>query len=105
MQDLITLGPNTYYNTSFGQSRNFNVNGSKTIKLNTGWVPENFSNKMQDLLLTETALFYNQYNVFQQGNAIQVKTSTLKYQTHLNDKAINYEIDIDLAYNTINNVG
>jgi hypothetical protein len=105
MQDLITSGPNTYYNTSLGQSKSFNVNGSKTFKLNTGWVTENFSNKMQDLLLTETSLFYNQYNLLQQGNAIQVKTNTLKYQTHLNDKAINYEIDIDLAYNTINNVG
>lgn len=104
MQDFTTGTTNVTYNSSVGQSRNFNTNGSKTIKLNTGWVDENFSNKMQDLLLTETALYTNQNTLFQQGIPIQVKTSTLKYQTHLNDKAINYEIDIDLSYNTINNV-
>jgi len=104
MQDLTVTTTNATYNTSLGQTRSFNVNGSKTIKLNTGWVAENFSNNMEDLLLTETALFYNQYTYFQQAAPVQIKSSSLKYQTHLNDKAINYELDIELAYNTINNV-
>lgn len=92
------------YDTRIGQSRDFNVNGSKNIKLNTGWVNENISIKMQDLMFSETALFTNGIAAYQQNVPVKIKTSSLKYQTHLNDKTINYEIDIELSSDVINNI-
>jgi len=35
---------------------------------------------------------------------INVASSSLNYKTHLNDKLINYTIQIDFAFDTINNI-
>ena len=35
---------------------------------------------------------------------INVSSSSLKYKTQLNDKIINYTIEIEFAYDTINNI-
>jgi hypothetical protein len=44
------------YNVSKGQSKSFNINGKQSIKLSSGFVPENYSDLIQDLLLSETVL-------------------------------------------------
>ena len=35
---------------------------------------------------------------------ITVSSSDLSYKTHLNDKLINYTIEIEFAFDTINNI-
>jgi hypothetical protein len=74
----------------------FNVNGRQSIKLNTGWVPENYSELIQDLLLSETVLLGDK--------PVQVRTQGTELKTSLKDKNINYEIEFEYAYNLINNV-
>lgn len=44
------------YNVSKGQSKSFNINGKQAVKLSSGFVPENYSELIQDLLLSETVL-------------------------------------------------
>lgn len=84
------------YNVSKGQSKSFNINGKQTVKLNTGFVPENYSDLIQDLLLSETVLL--------DGKPVEVKTQAATLKTSLQDKNINYEIEFDYAFNLINNV-
>jgi hypothetical protein len=84
------------YNTSKGQSKSFNINGKQSVKLSSGFVPENYFDLIQDLLLSETVLL--------DGKPVEVKTQESTLKTSLQDKNINYEIEFDYAFNLINNV-
>jgi hypothetical protein len=84
------------YNVSKGQSKSFNINGKQTVKLSSGFVPENYSDLIQDLLLSETVLL--------DGKPVEVKTQATTLKTSLMDRNINYEIEFDYAFNLINNV-
>ena len=37
--------------------------------------------------------------------SVNIITSDLTFKTHLNDKVINYEIEVEFAHEVINNVG
>ena len=84
------------YNTSIGQFKTFNTNGKQTVKLNTGFVDENYSELITDLLLSETVLL--------DGKPVTVKTQGSDLKTSLKDRLINYELDFEYAYNLINDV-
>ena len=84
------------YNTSKGQSKSFNINGKQSVKLSSGFVPENYSDLIQDLLLSETVLL--------DGKPAEVKTQATTLKTSLQDRNINYEIEFDYAFNLINNI-
>ena len=84
------------YNTSIGQFKTFNLNGKQTIKLNTGFVDENYSELITDLLLSETVLL--------DGKPVTVKTQGSDLKTSLKDKLINYEMEFEYAYNFINDI-
>ena len=84
------------YNTSKGQVKSFNINGTQTIKLNTGFVDENYSELITDLLLSETVLL--------DAKPVTVKTQGSDLKVSLKDKLINYEIEFEYAYNLINDV-
>ena len=84
------------YNTSIGQFKTFNLNGKQTVKLNTGFVDENYSELITDLLLSETVLL--------DSKPVTVKTQGSDLKTSLKDKLINYEMEFEYAYNLINDV-
>ena len=86
----------TNYNVSIGQYSSMNTTGKKTIKLNTGWVSQDYQNLIQDLLLSETILL--------DGLPAMVKTKSIELKTHLKDKLINYEIEFDYSFDIINNM-
>ena len=84
------------YNIYKGQSKVFNINGTQTVKLNTGWIDENYNELITDLLLSETVLLDNK--------PVKVKTQSHTYKTQLKDKMINFEIDFEYSFDLINNV-
>jgi len=84
------------YNTYKGQVKSFNINGTQTIKLNTGFVDENYSELITDLLLSETVLL--------DEKPVTVKTQGSDLKTSLKDRLINYEMEFEYAYNLINDV-
>jgi hypothetical protein len=84
------------YNPQIGQKRTFNTDGTQTIKLNTGWVEENYSELIKDLMLSETILL--------DGKPVILKTKSTALKTGLNDKNINYEIEFEYSFSLINNV-
>jgi hypothetical protein len=84
------------YNPLRGQKHTFNTDGMQTIKANTGWVEENYSELIKDLMLSETILL--------DGKPVILKTKSTALKTGLNDKNINYEIEFEYAFSLINNV-
>lgn len=87
---------NVSYDIHVGQKRTMNTNGNENVKLNTGWVAENYKELMHDLLCSEIVLLNDE--------PVTVKTQSLTYKTQLKDKMINYEIEFDYAFNLLNNV-
>ena len=84
------------YNIAQPQTKSFNINGTQSVKLNTGWVDENYSDIITQLLLSETVLL--------DGKPVDVKSQSSTLKTSLKDKMINYEIDFDYAFGLINDV-
>jgi hypothetical protein len=84
------------YSIYQAQTKSFNINGQQSVKLNTGWVDENYSDLITDLLLSETILL--------DGKPVELKTTSTELKTSLKDKMINYEIEFDYAFNFINDV-
>lgn len=90
------LQSNLNYDYRVGQKKSFNINGSQSVKLNTGFVDENYNQLIKQLLLSDTVLINN--------NPVTVKTQSLTYKTHLKDKNINFEIEFDYSNNLLNNI-
>jgi|688.fasta_scaffold58009_2 hypothetical protein len=84
------------YDIKQGQSKKYNNNGQKSIMLNTGWVDENYTELIEDLLLSERVLMDNK--------PMMVKTESQQVKTRLIDKTINYEIELMYNNEMINDV-
>jgi hypothetical protein len=95
-KDYNLLHSSIDYNVLQGQKQRFNFQGKQKIKCNTGWVDENYSELIQDLLLSEIVLLDNKPAI--------VKSQSADIKTHLKDKNINYEIDFEYNYGLINDV-
>ena len=92
-----------YSPTAEAQVREFNTTGKETIKLNTGWVNDNYAEYLQQLLLSEKITLLD-YETNTQYTPVNVKTKSLEKQTGLNNGMMNYSLDFEFAYDLINNV-
>ena len=95
-KDYNLMPSDVNYNRRQGQKQRFNFQGKQRIKCNTGWVDENYSELIQDLLLSEVVLLGKK--------PVIVKSQSADIKTHLKDKNINYEIDFEFNYGLINDV-
>lgn len=82
------------------QYSNFNVSGRETMVLNSDWVPESFYENFKQLYLSEVCWIY----INNQKLPINIKGSELQEKLHVNDKVLNYEIEIEFAFDTIGNI-
>ena len=88
---------NSYnYNTLEGQKKVFNANGKKSIKVNTGWVKETWSEVLKQIMLSERILIDNK--------PAKMNTKSTELFKHINTKQINYSLDFEFAYDVINSV-
>jgi hypothetical protein len=90
------LPDNWDYNPLRNQTQQFNFVGTQSVKLNTGWVDENYSDLMFDLMASETILL--------DDKPANIKTKSMPIKTGLMDKMINYEVEFEYSYNLINDV-
>lgn len=95
-KDFSSLPTAVDYNPLVGQSQAFNFEAKKTVKLNTGWVDENYSDIVEQLFNSETILL--------DEIPVKLKSSNFQIKTQLKDRNINYEIDFEYNFNQINNV-
>jgi hypothetical protein len=82
------------------QKQNFNVEGTKRITLNTGYVDESYNEVMQQLLLSEM-VWMEIDSVITPMNAI---TNSLTFKTSVNDRLVDYKIDLEYAFDIIQNI-
>ena len=90
------LQPNLNYDTTIGQNAKYNFNGKQSIRMNTGFVPENYNELIQDLILSE--------KVWINSIPAIVKSTGTEFKTQIRNKNINYEIEFEYAFDLINNM-
>ena len=96
---MLTIDALTY-DVKEGQKQIFNNNGAIKYKVNSGWVDETFNENLQQLLLSERVLWTK-------GNTklpIRINTKSINKEKNINNKKINYSLDFEMAFDTINNV-
>ena len=91
---------NATYNISNHQDKTLTKNGKERLTLNTGYYPEAYNDVFKEMQLSEDCWI----EINSQTLPIQVTSSSLAYKTQLNDKIINYTIEVEFAFDTINNI-
>lgn len=91
---------NGSYNTYEHQYKTFNVNAKESLTLNTGFYPEEYNKVFKEMMLSERVwIEYDDKTL-----PVKVKSNDFSFRTQLNDKLINYTIELEFAYDKINNV-
>jgi len=88
--------PTTFYSGLEGQRKVFNANAKKSIKVNTGWVNETWSEVLKQIMLSERILIDNK--------PAKINTKSTELFKHINTKQINYALEFEFAYDVINSV-
>jgi len=96
MQTFTTVSNVTTYNTLEGQRETFNTNGKKSIKVNTGWVAEDWKDVLKEIMLSERILIDNK--------PAKINTKSTELFKSINTKQINYTLEFEFTYDVINSV-
>ena len=72
--------------------KQFNTNGKTRTTLNTGWVTEDYKEAIKDLMMSERVML--------NGKPTSVITNSVTLQKSINDKTINYTIEVEEAFDT-----
>jgi len=91
---------NNAYSISRHQQKVLTKNGTEKLTLNTGFYPEAYNDVFKEMQLSEDCWI----EIGSKTLPMNVSSSSLSYKTHLNDKLINYTIEVDFAFDTINNI-
>ena len=97
--DSMLMSANTYSTTSH-QKYVYNKQGSEQFTLNTGYVDAGQYQTIKELMLSEQVWL----EVSSTIHPVNVITSSLTKKTKLNDKLVNYSINVEFAYDVINSV-
>ena len=84
------------YSLTGGQRTTYNQNGKQTIKVNSGWVEEDFKDNLKQLMLSEKVLVDEKPAV--------LKTKSIELNKSINTKQINYSLEFEFAYDLINSI-
>tara|TARA_R100000322_G_scaffold92398_1_gene57476 strand:- start:3305 stop:4249 length:945 start_codon:yes stop_codon:yes gene_type:complete len=88
------------YDTKDHQIQTFNKTGKKRFTLNTNYMIEAYNAVMEDILLSEYVWIY----FSSQWHPVVVITSSLTKKTSVNDKLIQYTLEVEDANDIINNI-
>jgi len=78
------------YSTTNPLYQRYNVNGRKRFTLNTGWVGEDYNAVMEQMMISERVML--------DDVPVNVSTQSLTLQKSVNDKMINYTIQVEEAF-------
>lgn len=94
------------YNTYDHQYKNFFVNGKEKVTLNSGFVDENLGYAFEEMMLSEQCWIYSTSVGRNTGSflPITIADSNLEFKKQANEKLINYTINVEMAFDRINNV-
>ena len=92
------------YNSYNHVNRNFNVIGNESVTLSSGFLSEEYNEVFKQMMLSEKVWVTNILETGEQVLPINVKTSDITYKTSLNNKLVEYTIEFDKSFDTINNI-
>jgi hypothetical protein len=98
------LNSSMAYNSSNHVYRDFNVMGRESVTLSSGFLSEEYNEVFKQMMLSEKVWVTNITEDGEQVLPINVKTSDITYKTSLNDKLVEYTIEFDKSFDTINNI-
>lgn len=84
------------YDVLEGQRKEFNLNGIESIKVNTGFIGEYIGEEIRQLMLSERILL--------DSKPVKLSTRSQERYKVVNTKTINYNLEFEFAYDTINSV-
>jgi hypothetical protein len=84
------------YSLTGGQRTTYNQNGMQSIKVNSGWVEEDFKDNLKQLMLSEKVLVDEKPAI--------LKTKSIELNKSINTKQINYALEFEFAYDLVNNI-
>lgn len=90
------------YSTTEHQKYVYNKQGSETIQLNTGYVDQGQFETIKQLMLSEQV--YAKIGNVSTIYPMNVITSSLTKKTKVNDKLVNYSLEMEFAYDVVNSV-
>jgi len=82
--------------------REYNKNATEKMVLNSGFVKEELNESFKQLMLSEEVTMFDFDNSAE--FAIKITSSSLEFKTVVNDKLINYTINVEFSNNTIDNI-
>lgn len=88
------------YDTSKHQYKTLFKKGKQTLSLSSGFYPEEYNEVFKQLLLSEDVWINYENNTL----PVNIKSSDISFKTRLNDSLIEYNIELEFAYDTINSV-
>lgn len=88
------------YSISSHNNRFVTKNGVDSMTLSTGFISEEYLIVFKELELSRKVWIEKDGLTL----PIDLKDATFEYKTKLNDKLINYTIDVDFSYNSISNI-
>lgn len=91
---------NGSYDISRHQDKILTKNGKEKLTLNTGFYPEEYNEVFKQMNLSQDCWI----EIDNKTLPLNVSASSLSYKTHVNDKLINYTIEVEFAFDTINNI-
>ena len=96
-RNILTNGS---YNTYNHQSTILSKNAKQSLTLNSGYYPESNNELFKQLILSEKVwIEYDNKTL-----PVLITSNSLGFKTSLNDRLIDYTIQVEFAYQTINNV-
>ena len=88
------------YSINEHQKRVFSKMGSETMSLNTGFYPEAYNEVFRQLMLSEEVWIRYENNIL----PINIIDSGMDFKKSVNDKLINYTINVEFAFDKISNI-
>ena len=80
--------------------KDYNVNARESLVLNTGFLEESFSENFRQLMLSESVYVM----IDDVKLPVNIKNDELTYKKSVNEKLINYNIEIEFSYDKLNNI-
>ena len=97
--ESMLIQANTYSNTDH-QKYVYNKQGSETIQINTGYIDQGQYETIKQLMLSEQVWAIIDTTV----HPVNINTSSLTKKTKVNDKLVNYSLEMVFAYDVVNSV-
>jgi len=94
---------NVNYDVLVGTKQTFNTNYNESISCNSGWVNEDYISIIKQMMNSERILIYykDDTDTFTQV-PVKMRTKSMQKQKHLTEKLINYKIEFDFAFDSLN---